>query len=92
MNPISLLPALLMLGGAYFTVYLGGFHILRPRKIFITVRDELKKKSAVSSLMLALAGTLGVGNITGVAVGISIGGAGAVLWLLVSCLFSSVIK
>ena len=42
--------------------------------------------------MLALAGTLGVGNISGVAIGIAIGGAGSVFWLVVSAIFSSAIK
>ena len=42
--------------------------------------------------MLALAGTLGVGNIVGVAIGITVGGSGAVLWLVLSALFSSIIK
>lgn len=42
--------------------------------------------------MLALAGTLGVGNISGVAIGIALGGAGSVFWLVLSALFSSAIK
>ncbi len=42
--------------------------------------------------MLALAGTLGVGNITGVAFGILVGGAGSVFWLFLSGVFASVLK
>ena len=44
------------------------------------------------SLALALAGTLGVGNIFGVAISITVGGAGSVLWLFISSLFAAVIK
>ena len=44
------------------------------------------------TLLLALSGTLGVGNITGVAAAILIGGAGSVLWMLVSALFAIVLK
>ena len=42
--------------------------------------------------MLALAGTLGVGNIFGVSAGILIGGAGSVFWIFISSFFSMVIK
>ena len=42
--------------------------------------------------MLALAGTLGVGNIVGVAYGIKVGGAGVVFWIFASALFSSPLK
>jgi AGCS family alanine or glycine:cation symporter len=39
-------------------------------------------------MMLALAGTLGVGNIVGVANAIAVGGAGAIFWMWVSALFA----
>ncbi|MBO4868402.1 MAG: sodium:alanine symporter family protein [Clostridia bacterium] len=48
--------------------------------------------SAASSLSVALAGTLGVGNITGVAAAISLGGAGAVFWMMVSALLGAPLK
>ena len=48
--------------------------------------------SPFSSLSVALAGTLGVGNISGVAVAISLGGAGAVFWMLVSALLGASLK
>ena len=54
--------------------------------------SELKSRQARRSFFLALSGTLGVGNIVGVAVGILAGGAGAVFWLVVSSLFSMVLK
>ena len=44
------------------------------------------------TLLLALSGTLGVGNITGVASAILIGGAGSVFWMLASALFAIVLK
>ena len=48
--------------------------------------------SPLSSLSVALAGTLGVGNIAGVAVAISVGGAGAVFWMIVSAAVGAVLK
>jgi AGCS family alanine or glycine:cation symporter len=50
------------------------------------------KKKSIESLALALAGTLGVGNITGVGMGIIIGGSGSIFWLFISSIFSSVLK
>jgi AGCS family alanine or glycine:cation symporter len=38
------------------------------------------------ALMLALSGTLGLGNISGVAVAITLGGAGAIFWMWVTAL------
>ena len=44
------------------------------------------------SMTLALAGTLGVGNIVGVASAISLGGAGAVFWMWIGAFFSMSLK
>ncbi len=41
---------------------------------------------------MALAGTLGVGNIVGVAGAIAVGGFGAIFWMWVSALFAMVLK
>lgn len=43
-------------------------------------------------MLLSLGGTVGVGNIAGVAVAIGIGGAGAVLWMWVGAFFSMALK
>jgi len=92
MSVITFLPLVVALGGFYFLVKLRGFFFIHPKLVAKEIFTELKKPRAFSSLMLALAGTLGVGNIVGVAVGISIGGYGSVFWLLFSSLFSSIIK
>ena len=42
--------------------------------------------SHFQALMLALSGTLGLGNISGVAVAITLGGAGAVFWMWVTAM------
>ena len=89
-----LLPLFITAVGAYFLVKLRFFFIIHPiRALGATVRSFGKcRGAAVRSLSLALAGTLGVGNITGVAVGIIVGGAGSVFWLFISCIFASVLK
>lgn len=48
--------------------------------------------SPFRAVMLALAGTLGVGNLVGVANAVYIGGAGAVFWMWVSALLAMILK
>lgn len=89
---LNFLPLMIILVGAYILIKLNFFYILHPiRTLKFTFSGQNSKKSIVS-LMLALAGTLGVGNIVGVAFGIYTGGAGSVFWLCISALFSSAIK
>lgn len=48
--------------------------------------------SPLRALSASLSGTLGVGNIVGVAVAMIVGGAGAVFWIWISALVSMVLK
>ena len=89
---LNLLPIIVTLGGAFFLFKLNFFFVLHPVRTIRATASALKEREARHSLFLALAGTLGVGNIVGVAVGISVGGAGSVFWLLVSSVFASVLK
>ncbi len=87
-------PILLICVGIYFTLYLRGFHIFKSAKIF---KILIKKKtpggiSPFRALTLALAGTLGVGNIVGVSAAIAVGGFGSVFWMWVSALCAMVLK
>ncbi len=81
-------------GGLFFTFYLKGFFFIHPvrtlRKTF-----SCSKKGGISplrALSASLAGSLGVGNIAGVAVALTLGGAGAVFWMWASALASMVLK
>ncbi len=82
---------LLVAVGIYFGFRLGWFHILHPVR---TLRLALggNRKKAFSALTLALAGTLGVGNIVGVAAALAGGGCGAVFWMWVSAFFAMILK
>ena len=87
-------PILLICVGIYFTLYLRGFHIFKTAKIF---KILIKKKtpegiSPFRALTLALAGTLGVGNIVGVSAAIAVGGFGSVFWMWISALCAMVLK
>ena len=90
----KVLPAVLILAGAYLALRLRFFYIAHPVKFV----GELKKSggrdgtSPLKALSMALAGTLGVGNISGVATAITAGGAGAVFWMWVSALAAMSVK
>jgi alanine or glycine:cation symporter, AGCS family len=80
----------LSFSGLFFTVYFG-FPQLRFFKHAIDVVsgkfDDDKDKGEIShfqALCAALSATVGLGNIAGVAIAISLGGPGAVFWLWVA--------
>ena len=89
---LGLLPFILTAAGTYMLVKLRFFFILHPVRVLGKTVRSVKDIDTAKSVSLALAGTLGVGNVFGVCLGIIIGGAGSVFWLLVSSVFSSVLK
>ncbi len=89
----------LVLAALFFTVYLGFInfryfsHALRI--VCGKDSDDSKKDGQISSfqaLMTSMAATVGLGNIAGVAVAISIGGPGAALWMAVMGFFGMSVK
>lgn len=87
-----ILPFVITALGGFLLIKLRFFPILHPRRVARGMLRAVGEQGGYSSLALALAGTLGVGNIFGVAIAISIGGAGSVFWLFVSGIFAAVIK
>ena len=87
-----LLPVLVTAVGLFLLIRLRFFFILHPIRTSMEFLRELKNREARRAFFLALAGTLGVGNIFGVSAGIMIGGAGSLFWLFVSSFFAMVIK
>ncbi len=85
----AILPITLLAFGIYFLVKLKGFFILHPIRTF---KDVFSGKSGAVSLCVALSGTLGVGNIVGVASAIIAGGAGAVFWMIMSAFVAMGLK
>lgn len=83
------LPVLLISVGIFFLFYLR-FCIFRRRKR--TQKSKIDGVSPLSALTVALAGTLGVGNITGVAGALLLGGPGSVFWMWVCALAAMVLK
>ncbi|MEO7589167.1 MAG: sodium:alanine symporter family protein [Arachnia sp.] len=96
-GPFLLIP--LLLGtGIYLTIRLGGLQFLKLipalRMAFFdgSEKDAAGDISHYQALTTALAATVGVGNIAGVATAIYLGGPGAVFWMWVTALFGMASK
>lgn len=88
------LPLFLLLSGGYFTYKVGKYFLRHPKKAFLGMLGARRSggTSPVRALTVALAGTLGVGNIAGVATAIMLGGAGAVFWMWVAAALAMSLK
>lgn len=91
---LSVVSILLILTGIIYLISLKGFFLFHPVK---TLKPLFKKEptqgmTPIKALFMALAGTLGVGNIVGVATALSLGGTGAVFWMLLSAMVAMVLK
>lgn len=78
---------LLLAAGMFFWLYLGKTPFMQASR-----RGRGELRASLRALSVALAGTLGVGNIAGVSLAISVGGAGAVFWMWVSALLAMILK
>jgi AGCS family alanine or glycine:cation symporter len=84
------LVVLLVGTGLFFTIYFGIPQICFFREAISIIRGKFDKRdepgeiSHFQALTAALSATVGLGNISGVAVAISLGGPGAVFWLWVA--------
>ena len=85
---LSIAAALLVLCcGAAFTARFRAFYLLHPRR---TLRAM--PRGGAKQMLLSLGGTVGVGNISGVAVALTLGGAGAVFWMWVGAFVTMALK
>mgnify|MGYP000989579460 CR=1 FL=1 len=80
----------LVIGACFFTVYMGFINIKGFVHAIGLVKgdyDDPNDKGEVShfqALVTALSGTVGLGNIAGVAVAVTTGGAGATFWMILA--------
>lgn len=89
-GPYLLIP-LLLASGIYLTAVLSGIQFWTlPHALWLSfvMREESGEREGdithFEALSTALAATIGVGNIAGVATGIGIGGPGALFWMFVT--------
>lgn len=95
---VPLIVAWLVIAGAFFTVWLGFMQVRGPRLALDLVRgrysdpDDAGEVSHFQALATAVSGTVGLGNIAGVAVAISLGGPGATFWMILAGLLGMATK
>ncbi len=84
--------------GLFFTIYLGFPQIRYFKHAFRIVRGKYDKKDDIGdtshfqALTTALSGTVGTGNIAGVALAIHLGGPAALFWMLVTAMLGMTTK
>ena len=83
--------SLIILSGIYFTfkfnfVQFRFIKMIRSIKVKPTNKDTIKP---FSSLMMVLAGRIGVGSIAGIAISIYYGGMGSIFWMWISSIFAA---
>ena len=84
---LTISAAMLLVIGSYFVIKLRAFYFFHPVKTIKSI-----PKDGIGQMLLSLGGTVGVGNIVGVAVAISIGSSGAVFWMWVGAFVAMAIK
>ena len=88
----------LIIGATVFTVYMGFINITGFKHALDVVRgkyddpDDQGEVSHFQALTAALSGTVGVGNIAGVAYAVALGGPGATFWMIVAGLLGMTSK
>ena len=94
------LVVLLVGGGLFFMIHSRLMHFRYLGHSYDLLRGKYNKQSGAAAgdishyraLATALAGTIGLGNITGVAVAITVGGPGAVFWMWVTAIVGTSTK
>ncbi|MER5212972.1 alanine/glycine:cation symporter family protein [Streptomyces sp. NPDC002838] len=85
---LPLIVAWLVVAGLIFTTWFGLIQVRKFKLAFDTVRGKYDEEGSVGevnhfqALTAAVSGTVGLGNIAGVAVAVSIGGPGATFWMI----------
>ena len=80
----------LVIGAVFFTIYMGFINLRGFKHAIELVRGDYSdpnshgEVSHFQALATAVSGTVGIGNIGGVAVAVTVGGPGATFWLIVA--------
>ncbi len=94
---VKLILVWLVVAALFFTVHFGfiNFRYFMHAVRLVCRKPDDSEKGQISSfqaLMTSMAATVGLGNIAGVAVAISVGGPGAALWMVVMGFFGMSVK
>jgi len=89
------LVTLLLGSGIYFSIrsrFAPIYYFSHALKLSINKKTSLKGISSFESVSSQIAGIVGMGNISGVAVAISIGGPGAIFWMWITAFLGMITK
>lgn len=95
---VPLIVCWLIFAACFFTVYLGFINVRGFKHAIDIVSGKFSDSNHkgeithFQALTAAVSGTVGIGNIAGVAITVSIGGAGAIFWLMVAGLVGMTTK
>jgi len=90
--------AWLIIGGVYLTIKMGFINLRMLKHSFQIVRgkyhtrDDKGQITPFQSLATALSATVGIGNIAMVSIAITVGGPGAVFWMIIAGLLGMTLK
>ena len=89
-----ILPFLLLGAGLVYCFLLRGAPLFHPKRTLLLLKGKTREETlrSLKGLCMALSGTLGVGNISGVALAIAYGGAGSIFWMWISALLAMLLK
>jgi AGCS family alanine or glycine:cation symporter len=88
--PLKLIVLWLIFGGTFFTIFMRFINVRGFKHSIQLIRGKYDKPgsggevSHFQALTTALSATVGLGNIAGVAIGITIGGPGATVWMILA--------
>lgn len=89
----SIVPISIAVCAFLFLILLRGLPLAKPVQMMkLLFSKNSGNSSSIRAVIFALAGTLGVGNIVGVASAVAMGGAGAVFWMWVSAFLAMILK
>ena len=97
-NSVPLVVIWLVIASLFFTFYFRFINIRAFKRAWQVAFGKFDKPNSPGEIThfqaftAAMSGTIGLGNIAGVAVAISIGGPGAMLWMIIMAFFGMTLK
>ena len=97
-NSLPIVVIWLVFASLFFTFYFRFINIRAFKKAILVAIGKYDKPNSPGEIThfqaftTAMSGTIGLGNIAGVAVAISIGGPGAMLWMIIMAFFGMTLK
>ena len=86
------LTIIIILVGIYFSYNIKFIQITKFKQIIKNTISKRKEKNSLNTMLNVLGGTIGAGNVAGVASAIAVGGPGALFWMWIIALFSMATK